>query len=568
MILEEFVQARASFANPSPELYAAFTGDWPPRTASGESINPRTALGISAYFGAMRAISEDVAKIPCPAYRRLPRRGKEREPSLAVHRIFNVEPNPDMTPMTWRSLTLQHAMGWGNGFSVIEFEPGSTEIPRYVWPVDPSKVTIRRDKNRLLEYQIQVGDGVVLTVPAWQMFHVHGMGGDGLSGYSIARMARETLGLAMAEEKSGAALFGRGSRPGGILMLARELTKEAHAAFRERWEDQYGGANRNWTTAILGPGMDYKTISQPNKDAQWIESRGFGVVEVCRWFRMPPNKLAHLDKASYNNIAEENISYVGDTLTPWMTYVEQEAIRKLIPTRQRQAFFVEHLVAGLLRGDIEKRYNAYSTARQWGWMSADDVRELENQNPLPNGEGEIYLVPMNMTTPQGLLDAQDQQNEPPPEPPREQQPIQNSVRGIVEGLAPILRDAYAQIARIEEDRLTKARKRAKNGETFDSQAFYDRHFEANRSILSGVVRAAADSAKRAIRGDPLLAGEERVLNVHLACMTRRYADNQQRGDEKTPITQFLDEECEGLIACIEWILREYRNGERNREADN
>jgi len=578
MILREFMQTRASFKSPSPDLYAAFTGDWPPRTASGETINPRTALGVAAYFGAIRAISEDVAKIPCPAYRRLPRRGKEREPAMAVHRIFNVEPNPDMTPMVWRSLTLQHAMGWGNGYSAIEFEPGSTERPRYVWPVDPARVIVQRNKaTRAIEYLVTDDDGTAVVIPAWQMFHVHGMGPNGLTGYSIARMARETLGLAMAEEKAGAALFGRGSRPGGILTLARELTKEAHRAFRERWESEYGGAQRNWTTAILGPGMDYKPIAQPNKDAQWIEGRGFSVVEICRWFRMPPNKLAHLDKASYNNIAEENISYVGDTLTAWMAYVEQEAIRKLIPQSQRELFFVEHMVNGLLRGDIEKRNMAYSTARQWGWLSVDDIREFENMNPLPDGQGDMYLVPLNMTTAEAAMQQADEPQ--PSEQPQEEPsaPAQDNTRGIVRALSPVVFESLLRIARIEEDRLAKAKKKTKSGEKkkktksgekLDQEELYRGLKGILESNLHDAIYPLAGAVAAARFGRLLSADESLTLDMQVQKMAAAYAENARKNGDKLNLEQFCERECDELAAFLDWLFAEFHNGERDRETNN
>lgn len=366
------------------------------QTVSGERISPKTALGVSAYFGGIRAISEDIAKIPCPVYRRLTPRGKEKLPKHPVHRILNVAPNLEMSPMTWRSTMLSHAMNWGGGFSLIERWEDGRGTPRYCWPLSPENVTLWRLDDGNIGYRLITPTGNMQWYEPWEIYHLHGLGFDGLTGYSIAQFAKQSLGLATAQEKSGAALFGRGSRPGGIVKTPVKLGKEAGEQFRENWEEMYSGANRDWTTAILPPGYDYMPITQPNKDAQWIESRLFSVQEVARWLRMPPHLLGDLSKGTFGNIADERISYVENTLTTWMAYAEQEAMRKLLLPSEVDTHLVEHMVNGLLRGNTEGRFSAYATGRQWGWLSVDDIRERENENPLPDGQGDVYLIPANM----------------------------------------------------------------------------------------------------------------------------------------------------------------------------
>jgi len=411
VVFRELLKFGSTLRDPSPALYEALTGGNP--TTSGESINARTALTVSAYFDGVRAISEDIAKVPCPVYRRMRPRGKEKLLNHPAHRILNVAPNPEMSPMAWRALMLSHAMGWGNGFSYIERYEDGRGTPRWVWPLSPETMTVWRMQDGSILYQYRDEHGQEHWYESWEIYHLHGLGFDGVVGYSVAYLARETLGLAKAQEKSGAALFGRGSRPGGVIMLPAKKTKEALKEFRALWEEMYGGANRDWTTAILEPGMEYRPISQPNKDAQWIESRIHSVQEVARWLRMPPHMLGDLSHGSYANITDERIAYVANTLTTWMAYADQENMRKLLLPSERDTLLIEHVVDGLLRGDIKMRYEAHRIAREGGWKSANDVLDDENENPIPAEEGgDILYVPKNMQPLKNMLDTPTDQNVP------------------------------------------------------------------------------------------------------------------------------------------------------------
>ena len=394
MFLNKLVERRANLRNPTPELWEALTGSSGP-TASGERVSPRTALNVSAYFAAIRAISEDVAKLPCPVYRELPR-GREKLQEHPVTQLLNVAPNDEMGPMTFRTTMLAHAMGYGGGFAAIQRE-GDGVAPHALWPIDPSSVAIMRIGDGRLVYRVNDAEGGPLYLAASQMYHLHGLGFNGLSGYSIAEMARETLGLAKAQEKSGAALFGSGSRPGGVLTTPMKLKPEVRQELRKQWDTLFSGAENTAKTAILHAGFTWTPISSPNKDAQWIEARQFSVEEIARWFRMPPHKLQDLTHGTYSNIEHENISYVVDTLTSWMTYAEQEAGRKLLTPMERKRLYVRHNASALLRGDMAARFESHQKAIYAGWKNRNEVRELEEMNPMPDDQnGDEFLIPVNM----------------------------------------------------------------------------------------------------------------------------------------------------------------------------
>ncbi|MHC4697117.1 MAG: phage portal protein, partial [Planctomycetota bacterium] len=356
----------------------------------GETVGPDKALTLSAYFAAIRAISEDVAKLPLILYERMEPRGKRRMPKHPVYRLLHDEPNPEMSSMSFRETLTLHAIGWGNGCAEIVRSKQGRALA--LWPLDPARVRIERDDAKRIVYIVQpVDGGKEITFASRDIFHLHGLGFDGLTGYSVAHLARESIGGALAAERSGAALFGNGSRPGGVLEHPGVLSDEARMYLRQSWEEKHKGAENANKTAILEQGLQFKPISIPNKDAQWIEAREFMVSELARWLRIPPHKIAHMRDATFSNIESQAREYVTDTLQPWHVRWEQEIARKLIPARS--GLFAEHLVDGLLRGDTETRFNAYRTAILAGWMSRNEARALENMNPADGLD--TFLEPLN-----------------------------------------------------------------------------------------------------------------------------------------------------------------------------
>ncbi|MCH8851726.1 MAG: phage portal protein [Planctomycetes bacterium] len=389
MFLRKWLERRATLRDPPVWLANALTTG-ATSTVSGVTVSPDSALTLSSYYAAIRAISEDVGKLPLILYRHLQSRGRERAVDHPLYRLLHDSPNRDMSAMTFRETLTMHAIGWGNGYAEIVRDKKSGRVAA-VWPLNPTQVTVdRNDRNELI-YKVRptIGDEIVLG--ADQVLHIHGLGFDGLTGYSVAHLARESIGAALAAQASGAALFGSGTRPGGILEIPGRVSDKTLTNLRASWEVMHRGVTNSHKTAILEQGMTYKSISLPHKDAQWIESREFSVAELSRWLRIPPHKIGHLRDATFSNIESQNREYVVDTLQPWLVRWEQEIARKLIPPRSRLS--VEHLVEGLLRGDTATRYEAYGKAIRDGWMSRNEVRERENLNPQPGLD--TFLEPLN-----------------------------------------------------------------------------------------------------------------------------------------------------------------------------
>ena len=386
----ERAEKRVSLANPDRWLTSVFGGE---ETSSGIPVDESKALQLSAVYACVRVLSETLASLPLPVYRRLTPRGKARAPDHSLFEILHDRANPDMTSVTFRETLMAHVVLWGNGYAEIERDRAGRVIS--LWPLLPDRTwPVRKDK--ILRYITRVGTEEI-TLPSDRVLHIPGLGFDGLRGYSPMTLHRQAVGLGLAGEEFGARFFGSGARPSGVLEFDGKFPDQAsREAFREQFAAVQQGLGNAHRTAVLEAGMKWHQTSIPPNDAQFLETRQFQVREIARIFRVPPHLIGDLDNATFSNIEHQGLEFVVYTLRPWLVKWEQAINQSLIPANEQSTIFAEFLVDGLLRGDIASRYTAYATGRQNGWLSANDVRELENQNPLPGAQGDVYLVPLNM----------------------------------------------------------------------------------------------------------------------------------------------------------------------------
>lgn len=423
MIVDQiFAAGETSLKDPAAWLLEALGGR---KTASGERVTTTTAMALPAYYAALRAISEDVGKLPLKIYERLKPRGKAERPDHRLYSLLHDSPNQDMSAMTFRETLTQWALAWGGGPAEI-IRDGRNDVVE-LYPIHPNRITLQRDKaTRQLFYKVKADDillsrtdPVAVLLPARDVFHLRGLG-SGLLGYSILQFASESLGLGLAAQKFGAAFFGNSAMVGGVLEHPKVLSAEAGKRLRESWSEEYVGSDKVGKTLIAEEGMKFVPRAIPPEQAQFLQTRHFQIEDVARWFRIPPHKLQHLLRATFSNIEEQSIEYVTDTLDPWLIRWEQEIARKLISDAERETIFAEHVVAALLRGDQKKRGEFYNKQFQVGALSPNDIRELENRNPI-GPEGDQYFVPGNMMPiPEpGATDEQPSEPSPPPQIPPE-----------------------------------------------------------------------------------------------------------------------------------------------------
>lgn len=387
--------------------------------SAGVSVSEQSALTYSAFWACVNTISTDVASLPLILYKRDEGGGKKRYTNSRTYQLLHDEPNPEMTSMTLRQATQAHALTWGGGYAEIERD--RLDRPKYLWPITPDRVSPVRNVAGDVGYSVVQGSGKQpVVIEAANMLHIPGLGFDGLCGYSVVSMARESIGLGIATERFGGTFFGNGATFGGVISYKGPRPSElSDKNYRESLEAKHVGVNQAHKFLALYNEATYTRLGIPPNDAQFLETRLHQIEEMCRWFRMPPHKIQHLLRSTNNNIEHQSIEYYSDTLRPWLVRWEQEINRKLISPLERRFQFAEHMIEGVLRGDLASRYAAYAVGRQWGWLSADDVCEKENMNPLPNGIGKVYLLPLNMIPADRIgemIDAQIKAKETPPQP--------------------------------------------------------------------------------------------------------------------------------------------------------
>lgn len=360
-------------------------------TASGVSVTPLTALGVTTVYACVNRISGTVASVPLKLYRALPGGGKEPANKHPLYHLLHDSPNPEMTSVDFRRTVQAQLSLRNNGYALI-VRNGLGEVIE-LQPINPSDVSVSRtDGNGPVVYSIG-GE----QYPAEKVIHLRNLSSNGITGLDTISVARESIALAVALHENAARFFGNGCRPGGILESDFELDAEQQSHFREQWNKLFSSKNKGQhKLAILAKGMRYISQRMDNDAAQFLESRKQQAIEICQVFGVPPHKVGILDKATFSNIEEQNIEYVVDTILPQLRVWEQTLNMRLLTERERGEYFFEFNVEGLLRGDIGKRYAAYAIGRQWGWLSSDEIRERENMNPLPDDKGKIYLEPMNM----------------------------------------------------------------------------------------------------------------------------------------------------------------------------
>ena len=371
-------------------------------TSSGKTVNERTAMQTTAVYACVRILAEAIAGLPLHVYRYRMDGGKERIPQHPLYYLLHDEPNPEMTSFVFRETLMSHLLLWGNAYAQIVRNGRGQAVALY--PLLPSKMEVSRAANGELVYTYyrdydESGlnpKGGYVTLRKDDVLHIPGLGFDGLIGYSPIAMAKNAIGMSLATEEYGAAFFANGANPGGVLEhpgVIKDIQR-----VKDSWNSAYQGSGNAHRVAVLEEGMKFQAIGIPPEQAQFLETRKFQINEIARIFRVPPHMVGDLEKSSFSNIEQQSLEFVKYTLDPWVVRWEQSLQQSLILPSEKTSLFIKFNVDGLLRGDYQSRMNGYAVGRQNGWMSANDIRELEDMNRIPAEEGgDLYLVNGNMT---------------------------------------------------------------------------------------------------------------------------------------------------------------------------
>lgn len=361
-------------------------------SASGKAVNPSSAIQVSAVYACVRVIAETIASLPFHVYETT-ENGSRRAPEHPLYRLIHDEPNKEMTSFILRETMLAHLLLYGNAYCQI-IRTGRDKIDS-LYPLLPDKMEVDRDAGGLLTYTYTTSDGKRWRLEPRDVLHIPGLGFDGVMGYSPIALEKSAIGLGIAAEEYGSKFFSNGARPSGI--LTHPNTVKDPAALRANWNAAYGSSSNASRVAVLEEGMTFVPLSLPNNEAQFLETRKFQVSEICRIFRVPPHMIGDLDRATFSNIEHQSIDFAVHTIRPWLVRIEQAVNRALFSEKEKGRFYVQFNLDGLMRGDYKSRMEGYAIARQNGWMSANDIRELENMNAMSDEEGgNAYLVNGNM----------------------------------------------------------------------------------------------------------------------------------------------------------------------------
>ena len=371
--------------------------------SSGVYVTEITALNLLIVWSCTQVISQSMAICPIE----IRDQESKEEVKHPLKKILNLIPNPEMTAFNFWSVALAHCCLWGNHFSEIERDGAGRPIR--LWPIAPWRVYVRRIAGEIMYQVILISGGTVYLRPD-QMLHIRGLSTDGLVGLSPIRAGCEAIGLGLAAQVSAGKAFSNDSVPPGVLTAPQTMSDKAAERLRASVESAHKGLANAHRLMLLEEGVTFTATNINPVDAQLLESRKFTREEVASMYRIPQHKIGILERSTNNNIEQQALEFIQDCLTPWAKNIKQELMIKLFTPSEQDNIFIVHDMDEQISADIKSRYSSYAQARQWGWMSANDILHKEGKPAIKNGD--IYLTPMNMAT------AGSVQTNPKPEKPK------------------------------------------------------------------------------------------------------------------------------------------------------
>ena len=384
-VLSKLFRSRADPKNSMwQSAYQFFFGP----TSSGKVVNEKSAMQTTAVYACVRILSETIASLPLHTYQKTDK-GKEKAVDHQLYHLLHDEPNPEMTSFVFRETLMGHLLLWGNAYAQV-IRDGRGKVMA-LYPLMPDKMTVHRSEGGELYYSYSK-EGKEHILRSFEVLHIPGLGFDGLLGHSPIAMAKNAIGMAIATEEYGANFFNNGANPGGVLEHPGILKDPERV--RKSWNSVYAGSGNAHKVAVLEEGMSFKPIGIPPEQAQFLQTRKFQLNEIARIFRVPPHMIGDLEKSSFSNIEQQSLEFVKYTLTPWLSRWEMAMKKSLLSPSEKKDYFIKHNVEGLLRGDYKTRMEGYSIGIQNGFLSPNDVRELEDLNTIEHGD--VYAVNGNM----------------------------------------------------------------------------------------------------------------------------------------------------------------------------
>lgn len=357
-------------------------------SSSGQQIvTPGRSLMVSTVFACVRVVANAIARMPLVTYERTSG-GRQRATGHPLYKVLKMRMNPLMSSFTARNTMVANTLLYGNGYGEIVRRGDGR--PQAVIPIESSRVRPRIEDSQLI-YYVQTNAGQVKLLPR-DIIHIPGLSFDGISGLSVIAHAKRTIGAALSADDYSEALMRQGIRPSGVLSHPAKLGPDGMANLRESFQATYAGPVNSGKPLILEEGMTWTASGMSLEEAQWIESNYFRVEDICRWFGVPPHKVQNLLRATNNNIEQQSLDFLGDSVSPWVEVIEQEMNWKLFMPEEQDRFYCEHLTQAIIQMDANTRGAFYERLIRIGAISPDEIREMENMNHVPDGRGKVYWI--------------------------------------------------------------------------------------------------------------------------------------------------------------------------------
>lgn len=362
------------------------------RNSSGVKVTPESALGLPILQNCVTLLAETMGQLPCEMYRRMDKGQREAAINHPAYDVLRYQPNGFQTPYEYLECTQGAAGLRGNAYSFIDRRDDGNVVA--LWPLSNDKVQVLRGGDMLPYYRISGGE----SLPMRMIHHVRWFSTNHYVGLSPIEVHAESLGLAQAVRQYTGKSFANGVTVSGVIERPREAPaiKDQGSIDKivDQWGQKFGGMDNAKKVALLQEGMTFKPVSMNNVDAEVLGILKTTGTDIARIYKIPLPMVNDLEKSNYNTLEQLMIQFVVFALLPWVKRHEQSMMRDFLLPADRREYFIEFNLSGLLRGDQKSRYEAYAIGRQWGWLSVNDIRRLENMPPVPGGD--IYLQPLNM----------------------------------------------------------------------------------------------------------------------------------------------------------------------------
>lgn len=363
-------------------------------SASGVWVTEESAMRVAAVYSCVRVISETVGSLPLNVYRRRSDGGRERAATHPLQILLHDRPNSWQTAQEFREMLTEHALLRGAGYAYINWRSRESNIADELIPLPPDRVKVTQREDMSLSYEVRRANGSVIPLLADEVLAIRYRTRDGVEPVGVIESGRDAIGVAYATQEYAGRFYRNDATPGVVLKHPAKLSPEAAARLKDSWNEAYAGSGRARRTALLEEGMSIERLSLSADDSQFLETRQFQRSEIAGLFRVPPHLIGDLSRATFSNIEHQSLDFLAHCINPWLVRWEQSIARDLITAPA--TYFAKLSAEALLRGDIASRYAAYATGRQWGWLSVNDIRALEDLNAVPDGD--VRLQPLNMVS--------------------------------------------------------------------------------------------------------------------------------------------------------------------------